>query len=123
MIAYHCDSNVIIAAPFKSHTDKHRLLAYGPIMQRLKERNMLVDLQILDNEENTEYKRIIKSEWGVGYQLVPPHIHSRNTAELSIRTFKAHFISILSEIATTFPKNFWDLLLHQTELTLNLIIQ
>ena len=54
MIAYHCDSNAIIAAPFKSFTNRHRLLAYGSIMQRLKDRNMLVDLHILDNEASTE---------------------------------------------------------------------
>ena len=56
MIAYNCDSNAIIAAPFKSCSGKHRLLAYGAIMQCLKDRNMLVDLQILDNEASTEYK-------------------------------------------------------------------
>ena len=114
MIAYHCNSNAIFAAPFKSRADKHRLLAYGTIMQRLKDRNMLVDLQILDNEAIIEYKRIIKSEWGVGYQLVPPHIHRRNEAERAIRTFKAHFLSTLAGIAPNFPKNLWDLILPQT---------
>ena len=64
MIAYHCDSNAIFSAPFKSHANKQRLLSYGAIMQRLKDRNILVDLQILDNETSTEYKRIVKSEWG-----------------------------------------------------------
>ena len=80
MIVYNFNSNAIIAAPFKSRADKHRLLAYGTIMQRLKDRNMLVDLRILYNEAITEYKRIIKSEWGVVYQFAPPHIHRRNSA-------------------------------------------
>ena len=44
MIAYHCDSNAILAAPFKIRADKHRLLASASIMQRLKNKNMLVDL-------------------------------------------------------------------------------
>ena len=105
MITYHCDSNAIIAAPFKSCADKHRLLAYGAIMQRLKYSNILVDLQILDNEASSKYKCIIKAEWVVGYQLVPPHIHRRNPAERAIRTFKAHFVSVLAIIAKTFPKN------------------
>ena len=78
MIAYHYDSNVIIATPFKSRAKKHRLIAYSAIMKCLKERNMLVDLQILDKEASNEYKRIIKYERGVGYQLVLPHIHSIN---------------------------------------------
>ena len=74
---------------------------------------MLVDLQILDNEAITEYKRIIKSDLGVGYQLEPPHIHRRNAAERAICTFKAHFLSTLSGIAKTSPKNLWDLLIPQ----------
>ena len=53
MIEYNFDSNVIIAATFKSHADKHRLLAYGAIMQCYKDWNILVDLQILDDEDIT----------------------------------------------------------------------
>ena len=75
MIAYHCGPNAIISAPFKYRVNKHRLMAYGAIMQRLKECNMLVDLQILDNKSSTGYKRVIKAKWVVGYQLVPPNIH------------------------------------------------
>ena len=64
MIAYHFHSNAIVSAPFKSCADKHQLGAYKDIMQRLKDRNVLANLQILDNEASAEYKRIIKSEWG-----------------------------------------------------------
>ena len=119
MISYHCCSNVTIDAPFKSRADKHILLAYGAIMQRLKDRNMILYLQIVDKEAINKYKRIIKAEWVVGYELVPLHIHRRNAAERSIRTFKACFLSILSGIAKTFSKNLWDLLIPQTELTIN----
>ena len=75
------------------------------IIQHLKNRNIMVDLQILDNEYITEYKCIIKADWGVGYQSVPPHIHHKNAAERAIYIFKAHFLSILSGIAKTLPKN------------------
>ena len=92
-------------------------------MQRLKDSNILVELQLLDNETSAEYKRIAKSEWVVEYQLVPPHIHCRNAAERAIRTFKAHFFSILAGIAKTFLKNLWYLLTPQTYLTLNLMRQ
>ena len=123
IIAYHCDSNVIISTPFKSRFNKYILLSYSAIMQRITDCNMMVDLQILDNEEITDYKGIIKSEWGVGSQLLPPHIHHRNSAERAIRTFKAHFLSTLAGIAPTFSKNLWDLIPSQTELTLNLLRQ
>ena len=91
LIAYHFYSNDIISSPFKSCSDKQRLLSYGAIMQLLKDRTIPVDLQILDKEASAEYNLIFKAEWVVGYQLVPPHIHSRNSAERAICTFKAHF--------------------------------
>ena len=93
MIAYHCDSNSIIAVPFKSHTDKHRLMAYGAIMKRLKEVNMLVDLQILDNEASAEYKRIIKAEWGVEYQQVGSIIPTGTTPHPSYKCSLKHVFS------------------------------
>ena len=123
MIAYHCDSNAIFAMPFKTRADRHRLPAYNSIMQRLKDRNLLVDLQILDNEASRQYKQTITADWGIKFQLVPPHIHRRNAAERAIRTFKAHFLAILAGIADDFPKRCWDLLVPQTELTLNLLRQ
>ena len=123
MIAYHCDANLKLAEPFSSRKDAHRLLAYNKIMQRLTDNNLCVNLQILDNEASKEYKRTIKNKWNAKYQLVPPHMHRSNAAEQAIRTFKAHFLSILAGVAPDFPINLWDLLLQQAELTLNLLRQ
>ena len=53
MVAYH-SSNVILVEPFKSQKDTHRLAAYDAIMQRLKDKGLAVDLQILDNECSKE---------------------------------------------------------------------
>ena len=58
--------------------------AYNSIMQQLKKRNHHVDLQILDNEARAEYKKLMTEKWNVNYQLVPPHINRRNTAERAI---------------------------------------
>ena len=92
-------------------------------MQRLRSNKLTVDLQIIDNEESAEYKRDIKTNWNANYQLVPPNTHRINAAERAIRTFKEQFISILAGVAPDFPRNLWELLLPQTELTLNLIRQ
>ena len=62
MIVYNCESNAIIAATFKYRTNKHRLLAYNTIIQWLKDRIMLLELQILDNEVSDEYKSVINYE-------------------------------------------------------------
>ena len=50
-------------------------------------------------------------------------MNRRNTAEKMILTFKAHFLSILAGISTTFPNFLWEHFLPQTELTLNLLRQ
>ena len=124
MVAYHCDSNAILAVLFTSRKDQHRLQAYDKIMQQLTDRGMIVDLLILDNEANAAYKRIITTKWEVDSQLAPPpHIHRRKVDERAIRTFKAHFPSILDGVADDYPRNLWDLLLPQSVLTLNLLRQ
>ena len=76
-----------------------------------------------DNEASEEYKQIIKNKWNAKYQLVPTHTHRSNASERAIRTFKAHLLSILTGVAPDFPRNLWDLLLPQAELTLNLLRQ
>ena len=123
MVTYHCDANTIMAVPFKSRNDKDRMIDYNTIMQRLKDRNMLVHLHILENEVRKEYKTIIKDKWNIKYKLVPSHIHRQNAAERAIRKFKAHFISILVGVADDFPRQHWDQLLPQVELNLNLLRQ
>ena len=92
-------------------------------MQRLKQKDLLVDLHILDNECSKEYQATIRNRWKVQFQLVPPDMHRRNAAEIEIRTFKAHFIAILAGVAPDFPCHLWDLLLPQIKMTLNLLQQ
>ena len=99
------------------------MVAYNSIIQHLKDRNIIVNLQILDNEASKEYKTIIKYQWKIKYQLVPSHIHRQNSAKRAILTFKAHFFSILVWVANDFPRRHWCQLLPQAELALNLLRQ
>ena len=89
MIAYRCGANLILAVPSKTSKDTHRLQAFNQIMQRLRDHQLHVYLQILDNEAIAEYKRLIKGKWKINYQLVPPNTHRSNAVEKSIRNFKA----------------------------------
>ena len=123
MLAFHCDSNVILIEPFQSRHDRHRIAAYSRIMTRLQERGHVVDPQVLDNEASTEYHRAITKTRKAKFQLVPPDVHRHNTVERAIRTFKAHFLAILAGIDKALPSSLWDTLLPQTELTLNLLRQ
>ena len=123
MVAYHCDSNTMLVAPFKTSKDKHRLEAYKSIMTCLQKNGTSVNLQILDNEVSSKSKHLITEDIGIKYQLVPPDIHRRNSAERAIHTFKEHFLSILAGIAPDFPKCLSDHLLPQTEMTLIILQQ
>ena len=67
-------------------------------MTRIKNRDQLVDIQILDNESIEDNISIMKEVWKVEYQLILPNIHFRNAYERSICTFKAHLLVILSGI-------------------------
>ena len=84
MVAYH-SSNLILVDPFKSRKDASRLAAYDTIMQHLKDKGLLVDLQILYNECSTEYEQSMTDKWVVEFQLVPPDMHRRNASERAIR--------------------------------------
>ena len=92
-------------------------------MQRLTKKGHRVDVQILDNEVSTEFRKTIVDDWNETYQLAPPNVHRRNIAERDIRTFKANFISVLAGVDPTFPKYMWDNLLIKNELTINLLRQ
>ena len=86
MVAYH-SPNVILIEPFKSRKDMFRLAAYDTIIQRLKDKGLLIDLQILDNKCSTAYERRMTDKWGVEFQLVLPDMHQRNVAERAIQSF------------------------------------
>jgi hypothetical protein len=120
MVALHSESNAILVQPFQTKADAHRIAAYNSIFERLKGRHATPDTHVLDNQASRAFLQTITNN-GCHYQLVPPHVHRRNRAERAIRTFKDHFLAILAGTNPTFPRNCWDLLLPQAELTLNLL--
>ncbi len=68
-------------------------------------------------------KNHIRDTCKFNMELVTPGCPQRNAAEVAIRNFKAHFLSVLAGIANNFPPNLWDWLLPQTKITINLIQQ
>ena len=55
------------------------------------------------------------------FQLVPPHLHQRNAAEIAIQTFKNHFIYGMVSTHKDCPLYLWCHLLPQAIITLNLL--
>ena len=83
MVVYH-SSTVILNDPFSSRKDNNRLAAYNAIMQRLKKKDLLVDLHILNNYFWKEYQATTQNRWKVQFQLLPPDMHRPNSAEQEI---------------------------------------
>ena len=50
-------------------------------------------------------------------------MHLQNAAERVIHSFKAQFLVTLVGVASDFPHSLWDLLLPQTDMTLNMLWQ
>jgi hypothetical protein len=93
------------------------------MLLRLKRAGIIPKKHILDNKVFKNMKNHIRDTCKINMELVPPGCHQQNTAEVAIRNFKSHFLSVLARVADDFPQNLWDHLLLQTEITLNLIWQ
>ena len=104
----------------KNRTEQEHLRAYTKLHQHLVDRGLKPCLQKLDNEASTALKRFMTQQ-GIDFQLVPPHVHRRNSAERAIQTFKNHFIAGLCSTDKAFPMHLWDRLLAQAATTLNLL--
>ena len=92
LVAYHYDSNTIHEVPLKMRTGLELKTTYHKLHSLLTKRGLKHIIKILDNEYPYVPKKFMK-EANEKFQLVPTHIHCRNIAEWSIRTFKEHFIS------------------------------
>ena len=77
------------------------------------------EFQGLDNETSSVIEAFLKEEAKVTFQYVPANTHRRNRAERAIRSWKNHFIATLATTDPEMPKNLWDELVVQAELTLS----
>ena len=108
MVMVEIDSNAILVEPLKSRKDAELTRSYRTLMMRLKRAGIIPKKHILDNEVSEAMKAIIRDEYRMEMELVPPGCHRRNAAEVAIRNFKAHFLSVLAGTADNFPPSLWD---------------
>eukprot|EP00804_Cyclotella_cryptica_P014936 CCRYP_000554-RA/>CCRYP_000554-RA protein AED:0.35 eAED:0.35 QI:0/-1/0/1/-1/1/1/0/425 len=123
MVMVDIDSSAILVEPIKNRTDIELTRAYSTLITRLHRAGVVPRKHILDNEISTAMKTLITDTYKMTYELVPPGCHRRNAAEVAIRNFKSHFLSILAGVADDFPMKLWDKLLPQAEITINLLRQ
>jgi hypothetical protein len=104
----------------KSRSDSEWVKAYYLIHQELTSKGVKPKIQTLDNDASSALKHFFTTN-DVEYQLVPPHCHRRNAAEMAIHTFKEHFVAGLTSVNPYFTLQLRDRLLPQAEMTLNLL--
>ena len=73
------------------------------MMLRLKKSGILPKKHILENKISEAMKSVIRDEYQMEMELLPPGCHRRNAAEVAIRNFKSHFLSVLAGTADDFP--------------------
>ena len=120
IISYHVDSNPIWVEPMKNRTEGEMIQAQSRAVTRMKICGIIPTKQALDNEASSAYKASI-SESNMTYQLVPPNEHRRNIAEKDIKTYKDHFVAVLSVTANNFPLYLWCQIIPHMERQLNLL--
>ena len=99
------DSNAILFKPMKSRKDAKMVQAYQVMMARLKRAGLVPKKYTMDNKVSETMKNIIQDDCKMELELVPPGCHRRNTAEVAIQNFKAHFLSVLTGVSEDFPLN------------------
>lgn len=119
-VLYHFDTNSIYALPIKYRHADQISAAWQKIFDTLQHHGGQPSLHILDNECSYDITQAFKKS-NVKFQLVPPHLHRRNAAERAIRTLKNHFIAGMCTCDTRFLASYWDKLLPQALITLNLL--
>ena len=117
------DSNFILVEPMKSRKDAEMIRAYKLLVVWLKWAGIIPKKHVLDNEVSEAMKNIIRDKNKMQLELVPPGCHRRNAAEVAIRNFKAHFLSIMAGVADDLSIQLWDQLLPQAEITFILLQQ
>ena len=85
LVAYHFDYNIIHAEPLKTRSGLDLTTVYQKLHSLLTNRGLQPHLHILDNECPHVLQMFLR-EANEKFQLVPPHIHQRNSAEREIRT-------------------------------------
>ncbi len=123
MVLVEINSNAILVEPMKSHKDTEMIQAYNALLLQLKRAGIIPKKHLLDNKVFKNMKNHICNTCKMNMEFVPPGCHRQNAAEVAIRNFKSHFLSVLAGVADDFPQNLWDHLLLQTGITLNLIRQ
>ena len=80
MVMVEIDSNAILVDPIKNRTDTDLTRANHAMMLRLKKADIVPQKHILDNEVSHAMNTIIRDDYKMKLELVPPVCHRCNVA-------------------------------------------
>ncbi len=120
MVGIHLDANYIFCKLMKNQTEGEMIMAYQKMVNRMKLLALGLKHHHLDNKCLAAFKACIAKN-GMTHELVLPDCHHHNITEQAIRTFKNHFVSILSGVDDRFPLTLWCHLVQPAKLTINLL--
>ena len=79
LVAYQYYVNNIITNQLKNRTGTCILSGITKTHDKLRERGLTPKLHIMDNEVSEDLKKYFEDS-DIQFQMVPPHMHQRNTA-------------------------------------------
>jgi len=119
-IAYIYDQNYIIIRPMKNRSEASMVEVFQDVYRMLQQRGTNPSLHVMDNECSKAIKTFVADQ-KTTIQLVEPHNHRVNAAEVAVKTAKYHFIASLATVAPECPLQLWCSFLPQVETSLNLL--
>ena len=109
LVAYHYDANDILITPLNNITGTCILNGITKIHDKSRKRGLTPKLHIMGNEVSEDLRKYFEDS-DIQIQLVPPHMHWKNSSERATRTFKNHFIAAICTMEPLFPFYLWELL-------------
>jgi hypothetical protein len=94
LIVYYYELNTILTLPISGLNDKTIFDAYKIAFDELAAKDFKPKLNIMDNQATKYIKKFLTKE-ECKLQLVEPHNHRINAAELAIQTFKDAFLNMM----------------------------
>jgi hypothetical protein len=74
LVLYLYDDNAILVKPLKNRSKGKQMKAYTNLLQHIPKHQQPKG-HWMDNKASATLKRMLVNEYGMSYQLVPPHIH------------------------------------------------
>ena len=104
----------------KNRSDASMIEVFKDVYRMLQQKGTNPSLHVLDNECLKVINRFVAYQQTT-IQLVEPHNHRVNAAEVAVKTAKYHFIASLATVASECPLQLWCSFLPQVETSLNLL--